>query len=117
MQYPLEGLHLLMRNTLHPGKILSLYEQQKDKELLTVQIITAAGQIRMSICHYISSARNAEQAAYMIHAMNVALHDVSNTLSGYNDQLNLTITDPSLEWLTEIYALAKDQVESLLLFL
>ncbi|CAN5416594.1 hypothetical protein BH10BAC2_BH10BAC2_18130 [soil metagenome] len=118
MKYPLEGLQLLIKHNLHPQRIETFICNSNASHFLTEEIIIQAGQARIDICRYISTVKNTTQAAYRIHAMNVVLHDLTLTLSGYENTLFSCLPgNLSSGNISELYSLAKEQVIKIRIFI
>lgn len=117
MQYPLEPLHLLMRNTWHPLALTLVAPQPGAAQQQSMQIVTTAGETKINICRYLAAAKNAQQAAFMLHALRVAIHDLSHTLEQYRQQLPAIATPETAAITGELYTLAGDQCNYLLTFL
>lgn len=118
MQYPLQGLSLLIGHTLHPDNLQQQCRRNNSKQELTEQVVTVTGQARMAICRYMATPKNTQQAIFMLHGMRMALHEVLNAVYSYEQKVaGLNWEHPELELVNNIYGLTKDQVETLLLFL
>lgn len=117
MQYPLEPLHLLMRNTWHPLALTLVAPQPGAAQQLSMQIVSTVGETKMAICRYLAAARNPQQAVFMLHALRVAINDLSHTLEEYRQQLHAVETSEGSAVTNELYALAGDQFNYLQSFL